>query len=241
MFSTLRQGMLLSTLCGVVFALAGCQVSNEADLQRLINEYGFSRNVPASTLYGPGALVARERYDPKESLPPKSVQLADLCIHRYSVDLYASKPNESPLESIALGSKIGGSFTVSAPALKGLFNLSVTSKLARTVTATISDTKVYQFSEEDLQDIRKLLGPTCRSIVNDNLAKKNAYQVVRVLQATLDLKVDLDTSISASAKAKVVKELLDVGFTLDPDSNTVAVKGRALYYGIVVEPLSGRV
>lgn len=232
-------GLATCVVAGV--GLAGCNVSSEADLQRIINDYGFSRNIPASTLYSPGALVAREQYDPTEKLPPKAVRLTDLCIRRYSLDRYDVKPSESPLESLALASQIGGSFTLGAPALKGLFKLNLTAKAARTVTATISETKVYAFSAEDRLAIRKLLGPDCRTIVNENVAKKNAYQVVRVLQATLDLKVDLNAKVDASAKAKVVKELLDVGFTVEPASETISVKGKALYYGIVVEPLANPV
>lgn len=221
--------------------LVGCNVSNEGDLQKLINQYGFSRNIPASILYGPGALVAREQYNPNEKWPPKSVQLTDLCTRKYSIARYNAQPNESPLESLAFGSTIAGSFTVGAPVLKSVFKLNATAKAARTVTVTISDAKVYSFSREDLHDIRRLLGPTCRSIVNENVAKKNAYQVVRVLQASLDFNVDLTANVSASAKAKVIKELVDAGFTLNPAGSTFSVKGKALYYGIVLEPVEKKV
>jgi hypothetical protein len=241
MQTLLHRLVMISGLAAVAMTMTGCVISDEADLQKIINNYGFSRNIPASTLYGPGAFVARERYDPKESLPPKSAQLTSLCIPRYSIDLYPEKPQESPLESFALNSAIGGSFTLGAPVLKSLFKLNATAKAARTVTASISDSKVFAFSDEDFLRIRKLLGPECRSIINENAGKKNAYQVRRVLQATLKLKVDLDAKISANAKAIVVKELASAGFELDPLSSTVEVTGKALYYGVLIVPIDSRV
>ena len=225
----------------VACALSGCGPQDDAGLERIINQYGFSRNTPASLLYGPGQLVAREQYDPNEQGPPRTVRLTDLCIRKYSVGLYRELPSESPSESMAVGSQIGGSFSLSAPALKNLLNLGITAKAARNATATISDVKVYAFSQEDLLAIRQILGPNCRSIVNENLAKKNAYQVIKVLQATVDLNVSLSVSASATLKAQVVKELLNAGFSVEPAADTLSVKGTALYYGIGLVPLEGRV
>jgi hypothetical protein len=226
----------LAVALAAALGLSACQDEGR-EMERIIAAYGFQRNVPPSTLYGPGTLVYRQNYDPRVQ-NPGSVQIDYLCTTRYSVDLYEHKPRISDTESRDVANKIGGSFNLGLPALRTIFNLTATAKAARSVTATISDAKIYTYAPDELSEIRSLLRPVCRDIVNRNIASSNAYQVLKVLEATVDLRVTFDASASAGLKVQAQKELLNAGFTLDPASDTLVTKGKALYYGVALLPLT---
>lgn len=234
----MRYVRILKLAGGLALAIGASACQEEGrELERIIAEYGFQRNVPPSTLYGPGTLVYRQNYDPKER-NPASVQIDYLCTTRYSVDLYEHKPKFSETESRNVASKIGGSFNLGLPALQTIFNLTATAKVARSVTATVSDARIFTYAPDELAEIRNLLRPGCRDIVRRNVPSANAYQVLKVLEATVDLKVTFDASASASLKARAEKELLNAGFTLDPASDAIVTKGKALYYGVVLLPVA---
>lgn len=235
----MRGARILKLAAGLIAAvgISGCQEEGQ-ELEKIIAQYGFQRNVPPSTLYGPGTLVYRQNYDSKVQ-NPASVQIDYLCTTRYSVDLYEHKPKISETESRDVASRIGGSFNLGLPALQTIFNLNATAKVAKSVTATVSDARIFTYAPDELAEIRSLLRPGCRDIVRRNIPSANAYQVLKVLEATVDLKVTFDASASASLKARAEKELLNAGFTLDPASDAVVTKGKALYYGVVLLPVTG--
>ncbi|MCP4564689.1 MAG: hypothetical protein GY873_03285 [Bosea sp.] len=224
-------------LCVVCLcALTACQ-DDERQIEDIIVKYGFSRNVPPSKLYGPGSLVAKEKYDPRD-VNPRSVQLTSLCTARYSVDLYNFKPAFSDTESRDISSQFGGSFSIGAPALKTIFNLSATARAAKSAVVTVADAKIYTYGRDELSEIRSILRPVCREAVLANIATDNAHQVLKVLEATIELKISFDVAANASVKAKAVTELLDAGFTVDPSSDSITTKGSALYYGVSLVPVS---
>lgn len=219
-----------------VFALAACQ-NEERQIESIIVKYGFARNVPPSTLHGPGILVARENYDPSDS-NPRSVQLATLCTSRYSVDLYGFKPQPSETESRDVASQISGSFNIEAPALKTLFNLAATARAARSAVVTVADARIYTYARDELAEIRALLRPGCRDTVRTNIKQGNAHQVVKVLEATVELKISFDAAVSASVKAKAMSELVNAGFEIGPASDSLTTRGKALYYGVGLIPIT---
>ena len=104
----------------------------------------------------------------------------------------------------------------------------------------LSDARIVQFGKDNLWEIRNSLQRACRSIVNGNVATKNAYQVVQALQATIDINVKMNASLDATAAAKLLKNLADLGFTATGDQN-VTLKGAALFVGVELEPISSPV
>ncbi|WP_332686277.1 hypothetical protein [Bosea sp. (in: a-proteobacteria)] len=231
-----KRGLRLALCLLATFPLAACQ-DEDRQIESIIARYGFSRNVPPSTLHGPGALVARENYDPSDK-NPRSVQLTSLCTSRYSVDLYNFKPTLSDTESRDVASQLGGSFNIEAPALKSLFNLQATARAARSAVVTVADAKIYTYAQDELAEIRALLRPVCREIVMTNIGQSNAHQVLKVLEATVELKISFDVAASASIKAKAVNELVKAGFEIAPSSDSVTTRGKALYYGVGLIPVT---
>ena len=226
-------------ICALSVVLVACQQQQDSSLTKIIGDYGFSRNVPPSTLYRPGTLVHRSNYDKTDS-KLETVQIDFLCSARNSVDFYKFQPKISETESRDVASKVGASFNLGLPALKSIFNLQITAKAANSVVATVSDAKIYAYAPDELAEIRGALGPICRDLVNSNILRDNTYQVAKVLEATVDLRVTFDASAGAVLKAQAVKELLSAGFTVDPASDSVTTKGKALYYGVRIEPITTR-
>lgn len=231
-----KRGLRLVLCLLAALPLAACQ-DEDRQLEGIIVKYGFSRNVPPSTLHGPGLLVAKENYDPSDQ-NPRSVQLATLCAARYSVDLYGFRPTPSETESRDVASQIGGSFSIEAPALKTLFNLAATARAARSAVVTVADARIYTYARDELAEIRALLKSGCREIVRTNIRQGNAHQVVKVLEATVELKIAFDASASASVKAKALNELVKAGFEVGPASDSLTIKGKALYYGVALMPVT---
>lgn len=231
-----KPGLRLALCLLAGLPMAACQ-SEDRQLEGIIVKYGFTRNVPPSTLHGPGLLVAKENYDPREQ-NPRSVQLATLCTARYSVDLYGFKPTPSETESRDVASQIGGSFSIEAPALKTLFNLSATARAARSAVVTVADARIYTYARDELAEIRALLRPVCRETVRTNIGQGNAHQVVKVLEATIELKINFDASASAAVKTRAVTELTKAGFEIGPVSESLTTRGKALYYGVTLMPVT---
>lgn len=215
--------------------LAACQT--DTTLTNVVSSYGFSRNLPPSTLYGPGSLVYRANFDPADTRMAE-VRIDYLCTDRYSVALYPSPPRSSDTETQGLASQKGGSFALDLPALRSLFNVDLSANAAGSVVATIADTKILAYAPDELAEIRALLRPACRDSVQRNIKTNNAWQVAKVLQATVDLTVTLKAGASGSVKAEAVRKLVDAGFTLDAANTTLTSKGKALYYGVRLEPVN---
>jgi len=235
--SSLRWGRHLIIL-NVAALLAGCQVT-EGQLEAWVRSRDFTVLNPPSNGYGPGSLVYRKNYDPKEEKPSK-VALGYLCDPRYSTDLYALKPIASETLGQVSVTEFGGSMSAGIPALAKVANLDARLKAGSTITANISDARIVQFGKDNLWEIRNSLQRACRSIVNGNVATKNAYQVVQALQATIDINVKMNASLDATAAAKLLKNLADLGFTATGDQN-VTLKGAALFVGVELEPISSPV
>lgn len=223
--------------CIVVgLGLAGCQ-SSDKTLTDVVASYGFSRNIPPNTLYGPGSLVNLIRYDPADRRLAE-VQLGYLCTDRYSVALYPNPPSSSETEQQGISSPRGGSVSLDIPALQKLFNINLSASAAGSVVATIADTKILAYAPDELAEIRGLLRSKCRSLVRDNIRTGNAWQVEQVLQATVDLTVTLKAGASAGVKAEAGRQLVNAGFNAEA-GETFTSKGKSLYYGVKLRPLTG--
>jgi len=214
--------------------LSACQVT-EDQLETYIRGKGFSILVPPSTLYRPGTLVYRENYDPKD-MKPTRLSLGYLCNPEHSIDLYKSKARESETLAQVTVTKFGGSISASVPALQKVVDLDGKVKAASSISANIYDAKIYAFAKDDLDSIRDLLGPRCRKIVNGNVPK-NAYQVLQVLQASIDINVVIDGGADAKAKAQFVGQLASLGFDVSA-GQTASLKGKALFFGVQLEPIT---
>lgn len=222
-------------LLGVL--LAACQTT-ESEIEQAVKGYGFTFNIPPSTLYAPGTLVARLRYDPRDS-DPKAVTLDFLCSPNFSVKLYKNPAQSSDTYWQATTRNFGGTLTGAVPVLQKVVDLNARLKAARSISATISDTRVHAYAPDDLASIRSGLGPECRNIVNKNIATQNAYQVSQVLEATVEITVELDTGADANAQVKFTTTLAQLGFAANYQ-NKNTLKGNALYYGIRLQPLTER-
>lgn len=103
---------------------------------------------------------------------------------------------------------------------------------------TVADARIYTYARDELAEIRALLKSGCREIVRTNIRQGNAHQVVKVLEATVELKINFDASVSASVKARAVTELTKAGFEIGPASDSLTTKGKALYYGVALMPVT---
>ncbi len=229
-------------VAALALALAGCNtgsggavMASGQNLEAIIRTYGFSRMVPASTLYPPGTLVALRDYDPGDT-SRRSVQLTYLCSLAYSVALYPASPVVSGGDGLNLSSNIGAQVNLDVPALREILNLTATAAIAQSVRATLVDVKFYAYAPDDLQNIRKTLGPDCRGFVNANIATRNAYQVEQVLEATIDLQVTFKADATADAKAKALAEIAKVGVVAGTGSD-ISIRGKSLYYGVSLKPV----
>lgn len=215
--------------------LAGCQVS-EDELEKSITDKGFSILQPPSRLFVPGSLVYRRNYDPKDTTLAK-VTLDFLCNREFSVSLYDKQPTPSSGQDQFSVIKIGGNISAGLPTLGRLVALNAKLKAARSITLDVSNVTYYAFSKEDLGAIREKLGPKCRGYVNDNVASNNAYQVIQVLEATVNVVVQLDAAADVTAKAQFVRQLVNLGFGAAGEETSI-LKGTALYYGVQLEPIA---
>jgi len=222
-------------LITVAVALGGCQVS-EDQLESWVKSQGYALIDPPSTLYSPGTLVYRTNYDPKKDANATKLTLGFLCDPDYSIALYAKQPRSSPTVNQATVTNFGGTISAGIPALSRLLALNAKLKAASTITADIHDVNIYSFALDDLESIRDVLGPRCRKIVNANVPN-NAYQVSEVLQASVDVSVQIDGSASASAQALFLQQLGNLGFTVTA-GQTATLKGKALFFGIRLMPIT---
>ena len=223
--------------CAVLFGLAslvgGCQVT-EDQLENYVKARGFTVVVSPSTLYGPGSLVYRKNYEKGDTRPVR-VALGYLCDPRY-----VSYP-KAPLEGETLGqftiTKFDGSISAGVPALRKALDLSAKLKGAARVTANIYDARVYAYAKENLAEIKSALGPGCRSIVNDNVRASNAHHVIQALRASVDIAVEMDAGIDATAAAKLKRELANLGFNFSA-SHQGSLKVTALFVGVELDPVT---
>ncbi|AMN40836.1 hypothetical protein [Rhodoplanes sp. Z2-YC6860] len=215
-------------------ALAGCQVT-EDELQAIVNNRGFKLVVPPSRLYAPGSVVYLQNYNPRDR-DPKAVQLGFLCNPEFSIAGYGKQPIMSgTLNGLSI-TKFGGAISGSMPVLKRIVDLSLNTKGKMTVTGNVSDARIYEFAQDDLEAIRGFLGPRCTKIVNRNVPH-NAYQVAQVLEASIEVRVEFSADIDASAKLKLQKELAKASFSVDADSSAT-LKGDALFFGVRLLPIT---
>lgn len=219
---------------GAAIMLGGCQVS-EDQLEQYIKSQGFTVLNPPTSLYVPGSLVYRSNYDPQDIHPTK-VTLGFLCRPEYSVGLYNKNPIASATLQSATVTQFGGSISAGIPALSRLVNLNAKAKVASSISADIHDVTVKVFALDDLQAIRDQLGPNCRRIVNGNVPS-NAYQVIEVLQASIDVTVQISGDVDANAKANFLSQLANLGFTAS-GSETESLKGTALLFGVQLMPIT---
>lgn len=237
-----RKAMLAAALA---LGLAGCNVDGNGavvasgqNLETIIRSYGFSRLNPASTLYPPGTLVALLNYDPANPIGA-SVELTYLCSLDYSVARYPATPVMSRGDGLNFIVNQGAQINLEVPALKNILDLSATAAVAETVKAKIVDVKFHAFAPNDLQAVRSGMGRDCRGSVNANVATQNAYQVDKVLEASIELQVTLKAGATAAAKAKALKELGKAGFTA-MDGSAITIGGKSLYYGVHLVPVRHR-
>jgi hypothetical protein len=223
-------------LAGLALSMVLSACNETKQMEAVLADYGFTRNIPPSTLYGPGTVVYRENYDPRDTAP-KTAQLGYLCDRQYPNTAYPIEPVRSDTESRDIASKLGGRFSIGAPALKSLLDIDLGLSASDTVNVAIRDVSIAAYSIEALDAIQATLGERCRKIVNRNIRKRNAYQVVKVLQASVDFEINLDASANAAAKAEVVrKKLASIDASVEYGDKTV-VKGKSLYYGVKLEPI----
>jgi hypothetical protein len=216
-------------------AIAGCQATG-GDVEHFVVKAGFVYNNPPTTLYGPGALVFRRNYDPKQA-KFTSVQLGALCEPRFYLDKYEVRPSESPTLDTDLKNKIGGSFKVGFDALSALLGVQLSPEAMREAQISVKHARVLAYSDEALGDIRDLITPKCAGIVNKNIGLGNAYQVDRVLEASIDYTLTFNVKATASANLNVISRKVDGTIQL-VDDNTAKITGNALYYGIGLRPVS---
>lgn len=132
--------------------------------------------------------------------------------------------------------KFGGDVSAGIPALGRILDLNAKLKAARTVTVNFYDVHIQEFALPDLGAIRDLLGPKCREYVSGNVRTANAYQISAVLQATVDVTVEMNADVSVAAKAAFVARLAALGLTFSADQ-TATLKGKALFYGVRLQPI----
>jgi hypothetical protein len=218
---------------GTALLLAGCQIS-EDQLETWVKSKGFTVIDSPSRLYGPGSLVFRRNYNPNDTTA--KLTLGYLCNPEYSTVLYEKTPRESPtLEQVSV-TNFGGNISGGMPAISKIVDLNAKLKAASTIAAYISDVKIYAFGLDDLAAIKEPLGPRCRNLVNENVPK-NAFQVSQVLQATVDVRVQIDASADVTARAHLIRQLANLGFTVSGDQ-TASLKGQALFFGVQLEPIT---
>ena len=226
----------LWTALACVAALSACKAETE-DLEKVINGYNFVRLNPPTTLYQPGSLVHRVKYDPDDR-DPEAASLGFLCSPRFSTEKYEHDPLTSDSESSEISRKLSGSFSVSPKVLVDVFGLTATAKAARTATVSLQDVTISAYGRDDLLRIRRGLGDICSELLRENIATNNAYQIEKTLTASVQYKIEFDTGASVELKAKALKELGEIGTAVSSE-NTTEVTGKALIYGIHWQDLGG--
>lgn len=234
---TERIGKALLLMTSVVW-LGGCD--EEAVLSDVVAKADHIRLVPPSTLYGPGAFVAKRGYDPW-ILKPETVRLDDLCLKKYSTDLYPSPPRDSGTSNYAIGSNFAGSFTLDLPTVKKVFGLDFGGKGVKHVIVGFSNPKIFKYSEQDLREIRKATTRGCIEIINEYVDRKNAYQVRSVLQANVTLDFVLETGASAGGKLEAIRKMAEIDLKVDDLSDHLHSEGVALVYGVDLERITTRI
>lgn len=206
----------------LVSLVAAC---NSTTPTEVLQKYGYGVHVPPSSLHGPGNLVYK-RPTPKDR--SEQLILGDICSPAY----LKLPPNLQRSSGEKIDFARNTSFEMDSAALRKL-GLDLAASYTRSVTLSFSNTEVLEYSLEDLQSIRNNLGPVCAEILEKQVEKGNAYQVVGAFKADLAYNIEYKGQLSIELQTKIQKELA-AKFGIEFSGSEGHV-GSGLYYGLFLD------
>jgi hypothetical protein len=192
----------------------------------ILRGIGYTVLVPPTTTFRPGMLVLKKNV---EGLAPGQVALGLLCTQEFTS--FPPTLRDSP--SSAMGAARERAFEIEGGALQAL-GLGAQAEAVERVSLRFENTRVLDYSQEDLDAIREALGPRCAATFERFTARGNAHQVLSAFQADLSYDVAFHGGASAEARTAVLGALsARLGGAAGSAEST---SGRGLIYGVQLCP-----
>lgn len=211
--------MLRSFLAAVAavlpFALFPVSAARAADqaAEIILNQYSIYRASPSARYFTPGSLIMGSSY--------KGVlRLSMVCRNKVDVDVDADATIlKAPLETGGFSGTSGWQFDIGVTAVNVL-NATFGGNFVNSVTMRIDNPVIYEYSAEDLREIRAELmkRPACAAEVknsryrirNHNGATAGLFQNQRFALGTISYEIDFNKdnpkALSADVQATITKK-----------------------------------
>jgi hypothetical protein len=153
---------------GIAGAFAGPVIAQDKAASVVLNEYTVYRVSPAATYFTPGSLIM--------GWPYKGVLRVEMvCRHKVNVDTDETLLR-AQVQQAGLSSTSGWQFDVGGGAA-GLLNAEFKGNYVNSVTMTIDNVTVYEYSAEDLREVRRqvLARPGCAQEVKNAKYRMREY------------------------------------------------------------------
>ncbi len=230
-FKLLSSVAVLSTLC----ALATAAPAQAQDL--VFNQYSVYRISPTAKYFTPGSIMRGYTYK-------GVIKVEIVCRNKIDVEKDENILRDR-LVSAGFFSEQGFQFNVSASVATAL-NAEFGANLVNTVTMSVTDAMVYEYSAEDLSNVRKMLlsRPACADAVANprnkyrefNGAPAGLFQNQRFVLGNITYKVEFNRdnpkAANLSVQAQVTKKL-QVKFGLTHlNATATELKGENVVIGL---------
>lgn len=205
------RGVLRAAVAAVVLsAPVAAPASADQAAEIILNQYTLYRASPAAHYFTPGSLIMGWNY--------KGVlRLEMVCRNKINIEEEADLL-KAPLEQGGFSATSGWQFDVGVTAVN-ILNAAFGGNFVKSVTMTIENPVVYEYSAEDLREIREKLlkRPACAEVVKNkryrmrefNGAAAGLFQNMRFALGTISYVIDFNKdnpkALSANVQASITK------------------------------------
>jgi hypothetical protein len=230
----------MKRIAGVVaalFASAGAAIAEDKATEFTFNQYTVFRALPAATYYTPGSLIFG--YSSRGVLRVEMV-----CQNRVDPEK-TDAILKAPVEQFGLTGQSGWQFDIGATASTTL-NAAFKGNFVDSVTMSISNVTVYEYSAEDLREVREkiLARPGCAAVLKNqryrtrefNGAPSGIFQnqryVIGDVTYTVNFNKDNPKAFEANVQAQITKTF-QAKFGLSYlNASTTELKGSRVVVGV---------
>lgn len=170
------------------------------EINKLVRGLDYVVVEPSSNVYKPGSFINRRQYDPNEQIV-STTKLQFLCTPEYSTAKIDVDAIRRPITDFS--ALFGGDWIeLSRDFVKRQLKMPITADYAETIGVRIVDQAIVEYSSERLQKIRDSLGPICKSNIQINSKKGNAYQITGVYELRLQYEVKYQNNPTVDVRSR---------------------------------------
>lgn len=219
------------------FASAGAALAEDKATEFTFNQYTVFRALPAATYFTPGSLVYG--YSSRGVL-----RLEMVCANKVDVEKDDSVL-KAPVEQFGLTGQSGWQFDIGATASTTL-NATFNGNFVDSVTMSINNVTVYEYSAEDLREVRRkiLARPGCAAVLKNQRYRSRDFNgepagifqnqrfVIGDVTYTVNFNKDNPKALDANVQAQITKTFqLKFGLT-HLNASTTELKGSRVLVGV---------